>query len=218
MALLRRAFEEHSVSLLSYCLMPNHFHLLVGTGESPIGAAMHHLLTRYALYYNRNCGRVGHLFQGRFGARECGDLAYLLQLLWYLPINPVRAGLVSHPREWPWSSHDELVGGSARAIDVRRLSEVSGLGLEEIRQEYVDRLEGRHQNQKSGLGGIIERIALATGLRAEDIQAGYRRGAYTKAKRLIVEDGLREGYTLVEISRALGCTPAALSLLRRRLT
>src|SRR5579883_3064641 len=79
------------LNVLAYCLMPNHFHLLVRTGPVRLSTIMQQLLTRYAAYFNTRTGRVGHVFQSRFKAYLCDRDAYLLELVRYIHLNPVRA-------------------------------------------------------------------------------------------------------------------------------
>src|SRR5688572_29629382 len=80
LAQMREAFITYGVGILNYVLMPNHFHIQIISGGTPVGIAMHVLLTRYALYFNRVHRRVGHLFQNRFKSFQVRDDAYLMQL------------------------------------------------------------------------------------------------------------------------------------------
>ena len=78
----------------AWSLIPNHFHLLLRTGPVPISTVMRRLLTGYALWYNRRYRRNGHLFQNRFKSVLCQEDSYLLELVRYIHLNPIRAGLV----------------------------------------------------------------------------------------------------------------------------
>jgi REP element-mobilizing transposase RayT len=88
----------------AYCLMGNHYHLLVQTLEPNLSIAMRQLNGVYAQRFNRRHERCGHVLQGRFGAQLVGGDAYLRELCRYIVLNPVRAGLVAHPGDWRWSS------------------------------------------------------------------------------------------------------------------
>jgi REP element-mobilizing transposase RayT len=90
---------------LSYCLMPNHVHLLIETREANLGRGMHMLHGVYAQSFNERWTRVGHLFQSRFGSRVVRDEVQLARVASYIAANPVTAGLCSQPDEWEWSSH-----------------------------------------------------------------------------------------------------------------
>ena len=86
--------KETSTSCYAWCLMPNHVHLLLRTGLHPISTVMRRLLTGHARYFNRRHDRNGHLFQNRFKSILCEEEPYLLVLVRYIHLNPVRAGIV----------------------------------------------------------------------------------------------------------------------------
>lgn len=101
---------QKSFLLHAYCLMPNHFHLLVEVNRFALSTIMQSLLTRYSKRFNIRHRRLGHLFQGRYKAILCQKDAYLQELVRYTHLNPVRAKLVKDPKAWPWSSHRQYLG------------------------------------------------------------------------------------------------------------
>jgi REP element-mobilizing transposase RayT len=109
--------DRYRISLYAYVLMSNHVHLLLETGTFPLSKFMQGLLQSYTLYFNRRHRRVGHLFQGRYRAILCDRESYLLELIRYLHLNPVRAGLAKHPDSYPWSSH-HAYSGRKSAIEI----------------------------------------------------------------------------------------------------
>jgi REP element-mobilizing transposase RayT len=92
----------------SYCLMGNHYHLLIETPAANLSRGMKQLNGIYTQSFNRIHNRVGHLFQGRFKSILIEKESYLLVLSRYMVLNPVRAGKVNHPGEWPWSSYGAI--------------------------------------------------------------------------------------------------------------
>lgn len=102
--------ERHHCVVYSYCLMSNHFHLMVETVEPNLGYAMRLLNGAYTQYFHRRHRTVGHLFQGRYKAILVQKESYLLELSRYIVLNPVRAGMVTTAEEWPWSSHRAVTG------------------------------------------------------------------------------------------------------------
>lgn len=110
LALLAGAVERHEWYCHAYCLMDNHYHLLIETGTASLSKGMKYLNGRYTQWYNRRYARVGHLFQGRFKAILVQKDAYLLELARYIVLNPVRARMVRSAREWPWSSYRATAG------------------------------------------------------------------------------------------------------------
>lgn len=93
-----------------YCLMGNHYHLLVGTPDANLSRAMHTLNSSYASWYRARHQLVGSLFQGRFKSVLVEEERYLAEVSAYIHLNPVRAGLVNSPEEWRWSSMGHYLG------------------------------------------------------------------------------------------------------------
>jgi REP element-mobilizing transposase RayT len=94
----------------AHCLMPNHYHLLVETPDAKLSMGMKYLNGVYVQAFNRRHDRVGHGLQGRFTAILVDRESYLLELCRYVVLNPVRAGLVTKPEEWKWSSYAATMG------------------------------------------------------------------------------------------------------------
>jgi REP element-mobilizing transposase RayT len=118
--LLAEALERFGIRCLSYCLLWNHYHLLVKTGALPISRLMQQVNSSYCQRFNRRHGRVGHVLQGRFGSRMVEDGAYAREVLRYIALNPVNAGRVTDPEEWPWSSYRFTVGAEAAPAFIAR--------------------------------------------------------------------------------------------------
>jgi len=95
-----------------YCLMDNHYHLIVATPDANLAKGMRQINGTYTQASNRRHNRVGHLFQGRYKSIVVDGDAYLLELARYVVLNPVRAGLVSSPGDWQWSSYGATVGSA----------------------------------------------------------------------------------------------------------
>ncbi len=105
--------EAGAWRVYAWALLPNHFHLLARTGKTPLARGMRSLLTGYAGAFNRRHRRRGHLFQNRYKSIVCEDEPYLLALVRYLHLNPIRAGLVQDLKgldRYPYSGHSALVG------------------------------------------------------------------------------------------------------------
>lgn len=100
-----RPLPTGAFTLISYCLMSNHYHLLIRqNSEIPTGKLIAKVCTSYSKYFNQKYGQVGHIFQDKFKQKEVLDNRYLLWLSAYIHLNPVEAGLVKNPGEYPWSS------------------------------------------------------------------------------------------------------------------
>ena len=108
----------------AYCLMPNHYHLLLETPEPTLAFGMHRLNGRYARWFNRSAKRVGRVFQGPYFAEPIESDEHLAELFRYISLNPVRARLCNDPAQWPWSSY---------AATIERASPPSFLTLDRVR-------------------------------------------------------------------------------------
>src|SRR5436190_509191 len=103
LSLVLRIARRRGWTLHASCLMTNHFHLVVEVREPDLSAGMQEINGRYAQMFNHRHGRSGHLFGGRFSSKSIeGDTQYAATLT-YVLMNPVRAGLVTRPEDWPWT-------------------------------------------------------------------------------------------------------------------
>lgn len=88
-----------------FCLMTNHIHLVIEVGDVPISRIMQSVSTRYAKSHNKKYNKIGHLFQGRFKSKLISDDHYLIELCYYIHMNPVKAKICKKLDEYRWSSH-----------------------------------------------------------------------------------------------------------------
>lgn len=96
----------------AYCLMDNHYHLMIETPEGNLSAGMRQLNGVYTQTLNRSHGKVGHVFQGRFKSIVVEKESYLLELCRYIVLNPVRVGCCAQPDGWVWSSYNATATGN----------------------------------------------------------------------------------------------------------
>ena len=113
--ILGRVISDFNWTCHAYCLMGNHYHLLIETPDGNLSKGMRQLNGMFTQASNRRHGRTGHLFQGRYKAIVVDADTYLLELARYVVLNPVRAKMVTDPGEWPWSSYRAMLGGEAPA-------------------------------------------------------------------------------------------------------
>jgi putative transposase len=110
---LGRVLQETSTTCYAWALIPNHIHLLFRTGTTPISTVMRRLLTGYAQYYNRRHNRHGYLFQNRYKSFLCETDPYLLELVRYIHLNPIRANILHDMKTlhtYPYTGHASLIG------------------------------------------------------------------------------------------------------------
>lgn len=123
-------------AVLAYCLMTNHVHLVLRVDAEPIGVVMKRLGVRYAGWFNRKYGRVGHVFQDRFRSEPVEDDAYLTALLPYLWNNPVVAGMAARPEDYRWSSRRWL-GCASPLLDHDILGQLIAADLVELADAHA---------------------------------------------------------------------------------
>lgn len=110
---LANILEEPQTQCYAWALIPNHFHLLLRTGPTPLCNVMRRLMTGYAVTFNKRHKRSGHLFQNRYKSVVCEEDPYLLELIRYIHLNPLRSGLVRDLKEldkYPWCGHSAILG------------------------------------------------------------------------------------------------------------
>ena len=124
--------------LYAFCLMSNHFHLLIERQAEPVGRIMLRLLTGYSQYYNRKYRKVGHVFQGRHKAILCQADRYLGELVRYIHLNPLRARMVRKAERYPWSSQKAYLGiDPAGVVDVDPVLRLFGAKKAKARENFA---------------------------------------------------------------------------------
>src|SRR4030043_2402645 len=149
-------------SVYAWVLMDSHAHILFKSGERGISAVMRKLLTWYAQYFNRRYRRTGHLFENRYKSILCDEDNYLLALIRYIHLNPVRANIIRTLEEldiYPWSGHHAIIGkaGSPWMRIGDGLSEFASTrrkAISEYRKFVKDGIGQKYDPQFSG-GGLI---------------------------------------------------------------
>jgi len=111
---LHKYFNPMGIEVISYCLMPNHFHLIIYlTRETDFSSIMRRFSISYTRSLNRWIDSAGHVFQGNFGAQQIDEAAYLTHVFRYVHLNPVLAKLVTLPNEWQYSDYSVWVNPAA---------------------------------------------------------------------------------------------------------
>lgn len=137
--LLEESSKLFNAKILSYCLMTNHYHLLVHTPRGNLSRFMRHLGGVYTQRFNRLHKKDGHLFRGRFKAILIQEDEYLTHLIRYIHLNPVQANLVQDPKDFPWSSHQDYLEAKGRGwLAVTEALEFFSPRVREARKLYLE--------------------------------------------------------------------------------
>lgn len=162
---LEELVDRTRTRIPAWSLIDNHFHLLILSGPNGLASLMRKLMTRYAVYFNRRHQRTGHLFQNRYKSVVCEEDAYFLELVRYIHLNPLRAGIVASLDEldrYPWCGHSVIVGRTAGSWQDRMyvLRNFSNDTAEATRfyRAFVD--EGRERGKRPELtgGGLLRSL------------------------------------------------------------
>ena len=194
---LASVVERYHVLCHAYCLMNNHYHLLLETPDSNLSHAMRQLNGVYSQRFNRRHGRTGHLLGGRFHAVVVHRDAHLREVSRYIVLNPVRAGLVDDPAAWCWSSYLATVGEALvpSFLTIEWLLGLSGMtergGAQRAYGEFVrrglDEMPEVPTRLDSSVGVPRPRVALHPGFKA-----GGRLGEIPRAQRFAGRPTLNE--------------------------
>ena len=202
---LEEALGGFDIAIHAYCLMSNHVHLLLGDNVEKPGVSefMKHLNERYASYFNRRTGKVGHLFNGRFWSEPVENDEYFLAALRYIHANPEPAG-ICRARDYPWSSYGAYVGAKTFVSTDLALSLLGG--AEEF--EAFHRQAGLYVRpfKTSALANHLSADELANValrlLGRETLNAMKR--MQPKERRVHVRSLAGAGFTVAEIARVTG--------------
>ncbi len=223
--------------LYAYCLMGNHIHLLIEPSGPKLSLIMGLLLARYAKYLNARFKRNGHVFQNRFHARLCGKDSYFQQVIRYIHLNPVEAGLADEPSRWPYSGHLEYLGKSTRhLIDQEQLLSMLGSDIRTARAAYSQFVLGAlkddylsvgetedlsnaresdihfkavqvHVNEKS----LDEICAEFKPISLEILRSSSKVRTVCRARHRFIACAFAAGYSLTEVAAYLGLSLSAVS-------
>ena len=183
--------EESRTPCFAWALLSNHIHLLLRTGATPISTLMRRVLTGYAVGYNKRHRRQGHLFQNRFKSILCQEEQYLLELVRYIHLNPLRAGIVEDLRSldgYPYCGHSRIMGRiKSRWQDTGYILRLFGDEISKARRHYNQFVsEGVSDGQRPELtgGGLIRSVGGWA-----KVKALQKMGAYQKGDERILGDG-----------------------------
>ena len=232
LSILTMMKKRHPFLLYAYCLMTNHFHLLVEVDRCEAKVFMHAILTSYSHYFNSRHNRVGHLFQCRYTSLLCQRDSYLIRLIQYIHLNPVAAGMVSHAFGWPWSGHHDYLSERPGLTDTSFPLSLFGADRKESLDAYKELVSQPRCEPPStqriqpftpemfeplGMGKSLHMVALetaqATGISEGFLRSNSRARCLTPVRRRFLEQALREGYSAAEAGAFLNRSPVAISRL-----
>jgi len=145
---LQKAVEKYKIIIYAYCIMGNHYHLLMTVPYGELKIVMHYVGSTYGSYLRRYRNWIGHVFAGRYKSLCVEKESYLLELSRYIHLNPVRAGIVKLPGEYRWSSYAYYIGNSKNTewINTEWILEEYGITLKKAQKKYREFIESALEN------------------------------------------------------------------------
>jgi len=217
--LLQKMVDFHKVHLFSYVLMDTHFHLLLKTEEANLSQAMQLLNSSYAHWFNIRHVRKGHLFQDRYKSHLVQNPLYLYSVASYISLNPVEAGLVDSPEEYPWSSFHYFLSAQNQNknippwLNIREL-----LTLCQTSPKYFV-IFVKENIQKDDTEKILQNVTKPTSNQIQNKSPGNIQNILRKAKKQIGEIEtnkrlkhlllyllIKEGYRVKDVANSLHTT------------
>lgn len=207
--------ERYLWRCYAYCLMPNHYHLVVDTPQPNLSRGMRQLNGLYTQRFNRRHGRVGHVFQGRFKGILVERESHLLELARYVVLNPVRAGMVEKPENYRWSSLLATLGLAPAPSWLRPEAVVAPFGTRARYLEFVRQGRGAASPWEAlrgtllGSDAFVERVASGLQAATAEEREVTRDERFVGRQSLsdlfppdIVEDRSRRNARISELSRS----------------
>jgi REP element-mobilizing transposase RayT len=223
--ILALTVERFDLVCHAFCLMGNHVHLVITTGEANLSPAIKHVMGVYGQWWNRRHERVGHVFQGRFNAQIVQDDTYLLVVCRYDALNPVRAHFVRSPSDWAWSSHRATAGlapcpaflapeGLLRMLDTenleaarRRYREFVELPLAtpgQLKRDLVLGDEAFIAGFKAWRERAAREVPRLQRLERPPLGSLFTEHLSRSARDMRIVDAVAAGYSIPEVARFLG--------------
>ena len=235
LSLLQNTCNQYNWYCHAYCLMTNHYHLLIETREASLSKGMKYLNGSYTQFFNYHNKRVGHVLQGRYKAILIQKESYLLELARYIVLNPVRARMVRTAQDWPWSSFRATAGYTVRkpCLTTDWILATFSLKKKQAQQRYREFVQ-EGKNQPSPWEALKNQIYLGNDTFVEDMQCkldpeqslndipsiqkqapikplSYYEKLFSSRNEAMFRAYIAGGYTLIEVGEWFGVSYATVS-------
>ena len=217
LALMCTGCLEHDINVHSYCLMSNHYHILIETKQDNLSKFMRSLNAKYASYFNRRYKRVGHLWQGRFKSWYVSDVAYLYTLIKYIEFNPLEAKMVKDLKEYKFSSYNSFLDQAKPIACLENSLIFNEYNTTQARKEFFER-----DYDKDDLKIIAKTSnAVVAPLNKKELPVNQLHKLLDNYETKIernrkIKDAIALGYSQSQIAKVLGLSqPAITSILKK---
>lgn len=217
--ILCKSCKNYKVNIHAYCLMDNHYHLLVETTSNNLSLFMRQINSNYAIYFNKKYKRSGHLWQGRYKSYYIIEDNYLYSLFKYIEHNPIEAKISKSVGEYPYTLLHSIINKKAVircALHSRLLNEYSNLGLQEFMQKELTKQELDNLKDEQKRKIVIKEHSFKQ-LKTKSLDEHFIEvEANNKQERNIaILNAIEDGYTQGEVARYLNISTAMVSYIYR---
>lgn len=213
-----KACRVYDVILHDYCLMDNHYHLLVENSQENLSLFMRQINANYAIYYNKKTKRTGHLWQGRYSSWYIMNETYLYQTIRYIEHNPIEAGIVNDITEFEYSLGALILNGVSipscskesiliRQYDIEMLAEFLG---EKISTGEIRELE---QQRREKVEIIDKKVKQRS---KKELKKYFDKSMNKERRNQVIYEAYRDGHTQLSISKELGLSDAMISIIIKK--
>ena len=191
--------EQGGYQLLAYCLMGNHIHLLIKTGVEELGQIFRRIGASYVYWYNRKYDRTGHLFQDRYKSEAVETDHYIFAVLRYIHQNPLKAGIVNHIADYPYSCYAEYIGlNNDQYVDKdfvlslfheekeQALADFKDFNEMATDEKFLDISDRKHISDKAAIDLIKKKYKVASSLELQSFEVEKR----AKAVQFLLNKGI----------------------------
>ncbi|MDD2451131.1 MAG: transposase [Sulfurovum sp.] len=211
--------KSYGITLHNYCLMSNHYHLLIEITQENLSKFMRQLNMNYAIYFNKKYKRTGHLWQGRFKSWYVTDEAYLCTLMCYIEQNPLKANKVKDMKAYPYSSYryflnDKEIPECLQQSWIVQYYKEDAEAIEAFLTNPVDTAQLQELKTASSL---VEAPNSDTKPKVEDLHNMFEKITEIKKRNETIAKAYRQGYSQHMIAKALGMSQSTISAIIKRM-
>jgi len=211
---LCKACKVYKVNVHDYCLMDNHYHLLIETTSENLSLFMRQVNSNYAIYFNKKYKRTGHLWQGRYKSWYIINEDYLYTLFRYIEHNPIKAKITQQIGEYPFTLLSTLLNTNQELISCAQHSklkkEIHHVGIQELLETQLSKKELKELETEQKKK-IIHTEYEYRQEKDKTLQEHFKNAKDLATRNSAIMCALEDGYRQAEVARYLGISPAAVS-------
>jgi REP element-mobilizing transposase RayT len=209
--------KSYNITIHNYCLMSNHYHLMIEIQEENLSKFMRQLNMNYAIYFNKKNKRVGHLWQGRFKSWYVTDEAYLYTLMLYIEQNPLKAKMVKSLEEYPYSSYNYFMAQKIpKCLENAWIVKNHGDDKEAIKEMLNSQIDIEQISLMKKASSLIEAPNIDKKPDEKKLIQMFKKVKELKERNSIIVQAYKEGYSQQMIAKVLKITQQAVfSVIKR---